>query len=133
MASVRVSFDRLSVDFIKLIADRVKDASKYPIVKKQVDTMKVYYKTLSDLVDDIDNNLQAHRFQALNQGAMIKMLTNELEKEMRKNVSRVLEQPKEEHLKAIRKRYKSGEPNVIAKASEFYFLTDEQVKYILNE
>lgn len=133
MPSLRVSFDRLSVDFIKLIGDRVKDASKYPVVKKQVDTMKVYYKTMSDLIDDVDNNLQAHRFQAVNQGAMIRMLNNELEKEMRKNISRVLEQPKEEHLKAMRKRYKSGEPNVIAKASEFYFLTDEQIKFILSE
>ena len=133
MPSLRVSFDRLSVDFIKLIGDRVKDASKYPIVKKQVDTMKVYYKTMSDLIDDVDNNLQAHRFQAVNQGAMIKMLNNELEKEMRKNISRVLHQPSQKDLNAMRKRYKSGEPNVIAKASEFYFLTDEQVKFILNE
>lgn len=133
MPSVRVSFDHLSVDYLKLIKQKIEAAKKYPSITKEINLMKTYYKNLDGLIKDIDENLQAYRFQSVNQNAMIQLLNKDLENEMRKNVTKFLEQPTQEHLDMMRKRYKSGEPNVIAKASEFYFLTDEQVKYILNE
>ena len=132
MRSAKDRFFMLSVDYLKLIAEGSKISSKYPAVAKQVETMQMYYDNLSSLLDNIDDSLAAHRIQSINLHANIKMLSNELEKEMRKGFSKSLKKANKSELKKIRKRYLSGEANIVAKASEHYFLTDEQVKYILS-
>ena len=130
--SLRKSFMHLSTDFLKLIANKSALIAKYPSIEKDIKVMELYYLSMENLVKRYEEAIHEARLNIVNVQAHLKMMQQELRKAIGQQFAGTLSKPTAQNIKSMKKRVRGGEKNVIAKACEYYMMTDDQIRDILS-
>lgn len=132
--SLRTVFVTLSNEYLRLLGEKAHKAKSNKFIIPEKEVMEVFYNNVEGIIERYDKKIHALKVSLVTSGGMVKVLENELSVCMGQMFSSSPRQLKKVSPKLLDKlKHKNKEGVTISTMLEHYLLTDEQIKFILNE
>lgn len=123
-------------EFIKLVSLKQAKADQNFTIKKELDTLTMFYDLIDKMVEQADMEIHLLKLERIKADATVKLLMQQWEDELRKKVESSAKhhekkKPSQLEMDMLRSRSKKGTLK-IHEACEYYILSNVEIKQLID-